>query len=127
MALAASVSTESFAAPNAEAPRAKNIIFMVPDGLGMSYVTATRIFANDPDGDSLYFETLPQIGCQRTHSANGTVTDSAAASALAAGEKFNNGETSCSVGRWLKISRSTSCWAAATAAIPATTARSMDP
>jgi alkaline phosphatase len=75
---------------------AKNVIFMVPDGMGISYVTATRIFVNGPDGDPLHFETLPQIGYQRTHSANSTVTDSAAAaSAWAAGDKFLNGEISC--------------------------------
>lgn len=75
---------------------AKNIIFMVPDGMGLSNVTATRIFLNGPHGDRLSFEKLPTIGYQSTHSADSTVTDSAAAaSAWAAGEKFNNGEISC--------------------------------
>jgi alkaline phosphatase len=78
---------------------AKNIIFMVPDGMGLSNVTAARIFKNGPNGDPLYLETLPKIGYQRTHSANSTVTDSAAAaSAWATGEKFNNGEVSCHTG-----------------------------
>ncbi len=76
--------------------KAKNIIFMVPDGQGLSNVTAARIFKNGPDGDPLYQETLDNIGYQRTHSANSTVTDSAAAaSAWAVGEKFLNGEISC--------------------------------
>ncbi len=76
--------------------KAKNIIFMVPDGLGLSNVTAARIFKNGPDGDPLYLETLPKIGYQRTHAKNSTVTDSAAAaSAWACGEKFNNNEVSC--------------------------------
>lgn len=75
---------------------AKNIIFMVPDGMGLSNVTATRIYLNGPNGDRLSFEKLPTIGYQSTHSANSTVTDSAAAaSAWATGEKFNNGEISC--------------------------------
>lgn len=75
---------------------AKNIIFMVPDGMGLSNVTATRIFLNGPAGARLSFETLPSIGYQSTHSANSTVTDSAAAaSAWAVGDKFNNGEISC--------------------------------
>jgi len=75
--------------------KAKNIIFMVPDGMGLSNVTAARIFKNGPDGDPLYLETLPQIGYQRTHSKNSTVTDSAAAAAAwACGEKFNNNEVS---------------------------------
>jgi alkaline phosphatase len=76
--------------------KAKNIIFMVPDGQGLSNVTAARIFNNGPDGGPLYQETLENIGYQRTHSANSTVTDSAAAaSAWAVGEKFVNGEISC--------------------------------
>ena len=76
--------------------KAKNIIFMVPDGMGIADVTSARIFKNGPDGDPLELETLPKIGYQRTHSRNSTVTDSAAAaSAWASGEKFNNGEISC--------------------------------
>ncbi|HIJ79212.1 MAG: alkaline phosphatase [Desulfobulbaceae bacterium] len=76
--------------------KARNIIVMVPDGMGLADVTAARIAKNGPDGDRLNFERLPVIGYQRTHSANSTVTDSAAAaSAWAAGQKFNNGEISC--------------------------------
>ncbi len=79
---------------NADAP--KNVIFMVPDGMGLSNVTAARIYQNGPNGASLTFEQLPFIGYQRTHSKNSTVTDSAAAaSAWASGDKFNNGEISC--------------------------------
>ncbi|MDD5615170.1 MAG: alkaline phosphatase [Candidatus Methanoperedens sp.] len=71
----------------------KNIIFMVPDGMGLADVTAARIYKNGPDGASLYLETLENIGYQRTYSANSIITDSAAAgSAWACGEKFNNGE-----------------------------------
>ncbi|MEW6427366.1 MAG: alkaline phosphatase [Thermodesulfobacteriota bacterium] len=76
--------------------RAKNIIFMVPDGMGLSDVTAARIFKNGPNGDRLSFETMSTIGYQSTHAANATVTDSSsAAAAWAVGEKFNNGEVSC--------------------------------
>ena len=75
---------------------ARNVIFMVPDGMGLADVTAARILKNGPDGAPLNLETLRTIGYQRTHSANSTVTDSAAAaSAWAAGDKFNNGEISC--------------------------------
>ena len=78
------------------APKAKNIIFMVADGMGLAHVTAARIFKNGPDGESLHLETLPTIGYQRTHSASDSLTDSAAAaSAWASGEKFRNGEISC--------------------------------
>jgi alkaline phosphatase len=76
--------------------RAKNIIFLVPDGMGLAYVTAARCFKNGPDGDPLYLEQFPFIGYQRTHSKNSQVTDSAAAaSAWASGAKYNNGEISC--------------------------------
>lgn len=74
----------------------KHIIFMVPDGMGMACVTAARIFKNGVEGPPLYLETLPQVGLQRTYSANSTITDSAAAaSAWASGEKYRNGEISC--------------------------------
>jgi alkaline phosphatase len=77
-------------------PKARNVILLVPDGMGLSSVTAARIYKNGPNGDPLYLETLPHIGYQRTHSANSSVTDSAAAaSAWASGEKFRNGEISC--------------------------------
>lgn len=79
-----------------KAPKAKNIIFMVPDGMGLSNTTAARIFSNGPNGPRLDFETLGHIGYQSTHSANSTVTDSAAAaSAWASGDKFVNNEISC--------------------------------
>ena len=72
---------------------AKNIIFMVSDGMGLAQVTAARIFKNGPGGAPLALETLERVGYQRTYSKNSTVTDSAAAaSAWACGEKFNNGE-----------------------------------
>ena len=74
----------------------KNIIFMCPDGMGLSNVTAARTYLHGANGDRLSFETLPHIGYQRTSSKNSFVTDSAAAaSAWASGEKFNNGEISC--------------------------------
>ena len=76
--------------------KAKNIIFMVPDGMGISDVTAARVVKNGPDGEPLHFEKLPVIGYQRTHSANSFVTDSAAAAgAWATGDKYKNGEISC--------------------------------
>jgi alkaline phosphatase len=71
----------------------KNIIFMIPDGMGLADVTAARIYKNGPEGAPLNLETLENIGYQRTYSANSIITDSAAAgSAWACGEKFNNGE-----------------------------------
>ncbi|MBU0481909.1 MAG: alkaline phosphatase [Proteobacteria bacterium] len=76
--------------------KAKNIIIMVPDGMGISNVTAARIFKNGPNGERLALESLGVIGHQATHAANSTVTDSAAAAtAWAIGRKANNGEISC--------------------------------
>lgn len=75
--------------------KAKNIIFMVPDGTPQSTITAARIHIYGPGKEHLYLETLAQIGYQSTHSRNSIVTDSAAAaSAWACGQKFNNGEIS---------------------------------
>lgn len=72
---------------------AKNVIIMIPDGMGLFDVTAARIKKNGIAGAPLALETLDHVGYVRTHSANNTVTDSAAAaSAYACGEKFNNGE-----------------------------------
>jgi alkaline phosphatase len=91
--LAALLTTSFIAAGVSRAGTARNIIFMVPDGMGLADVTAARIFKNGPNGAPLSFETLRHIGYQRTHSADSTVTDSAAAaSAWACGEKFNNHE-----------------------------------
>jgi len=72
--------------------RAKNIIFMVADGMGLGDVTAARIFKNGLNGPLLHLE-LSRVGYTRTYAADGVVTDSAAAaSAWACGEKFNRGE-----------------------------------
>ena len=71
----------------------KHIIMMVPDGMGLANVTATRLRLNGPGGAPLHFETLEHIGYQSTYSKTNTVTDSsAAASAFACGEKFVNNE-----------------------------------
>jgi alkaline phosphatase len=71
----------------------KQVIMMVPDGMGLANVTATRLRLNGPNGAPLNFETLEHIGYQRTHSKTNTITDSsAAASAFACGEKFVNNE-----------------------------------
>ena len=76
----------SFNAPSSVGA-AKNIIFMVSDGMGLADVTAARIYKGGEAGPPLALETLPQIGYQRTYAANSTVTDSAAAaSAWATGE-----------------------------------------
>ncbi|SEM75967.1 alkaline phosphatase [Syntrophus gentianae] len=73
--------------------RAKNIILLVPDGMGLADVTAARLSKYGGNPLPLSFETLEHIGYQRTAPAGGIITDSAAAaSAWACGEKFANGE-----------------------------------
>ena len=52
---------------------------VVPDGMGLADVTATRIHKNGLDGAPLSFETLKHIGYQRTYALDSTITDSAAA------------------------------------------------
>ena len=82
------------AAPAASAtpPRARNVIVMVGDGMGFSFVTAARLAKGGVDGPPLALETLERFGYQRTYSANGVIADSAAtASAWACGAKFQNG------------------------------------
>ncbi len=85
----------------------KQVIIMVPDGMGLADVTATRILLNcgtvpgeplagcdeGPGGPPLNLETLEHVGYLRTYSKTNTITDSsAAASAFACGEKFVNNE-----------------------------------
>ena len=71
----------------------KHVIIMVADGMGLADVTAARIKKNGISGPPLHFETLEEIGYQRSYSEKNTVTDSAAAaSAWACGEKFTNDE-----------------------------------
>jgi alkaline phosphatase len=75
--------------------KAKNLIFMVPDGMGLADVVAARIYKYGVGNDRLALETLKVIGYQSTYSKNSIVTDSAAAaSAWACGQKFNNLEIS---------------------------------
>jgi alkaline phosphatase len=93
LALVVAVFAAPYHAHAMGAHHAKNIIFMVPDGMGLSNVTAARIYWNGIDGRPLDLETLDHVGYQRTYSRNQTITDSApAASAWACGEKFNDGE-----------------------------------
>jgi alkaline phosphatase len=81
------------AAAGDRTPGAKNVIFMVADGMGLATVTAARLYKYGPGGGRLAFEELPVIGYQSTYAANSIITDSAAAaSAWACGRKFANGE-----------------------------------
>lgn len=86
------------AALNAVDQRAKNIIFLVGDGMGINTLTAARIFAVGEDGE-LAIDRLPESAYVKTFSNNAQVTDSAAAmSAYMTGVKHDNRVISMSFG-----------------------------
>ena len=69
----------------------RNVIFCIGDGMGFEKVKAAGLYANGEAG-TLSFEVFPYQGEVTTHSANSSMTDSAAAAtALATGFKVNNG------------------------------------
>jgi alkaline phosphatase len=76
--------------------RAKNVILFVGDGMGVSTVTASRIYEGqsrgvDGESNSLAFERLPYGALSKTYSHDTQVTDSAAGiSALTTGVKTRN-------------------------------------
>lgn len=75
------LATSSYAAP-----RPKNVIFVVGDGMGPAHVTAARWLL----GDKLQLLRMPHTALMSTECADEAVTDSAAAaSAFATGEKTN--------------------------------------
>lgn len=75
--------------------RAKNVILFVGDGMGISTVTAARIFEGqqkgiDGEGNQLAFEKLPYVALSKTYSANQQVPDSAPTmTAMVTGVKTN--------------------------------------
>ncbi|MHA7898413.1 MAG: alkaline phosphatase [Henriciella sp.] len=79
------------------APKAKNVILFVGDGMGISTITAGRIYAGQKrglDGESykLAMETLPHMALSRTYSHDFQVSDSAStATAMVAGVKTRSG------------------------------------
>lgn len=77
----------SFTLKKKQDPPARNIIFMIGDGMGLAQVSA----AYTVNHGQLYMTRTPVVGLQLTHSADRYNTDSgAAATALACGVKTNN-------------------------------------
>ncbi|MFD1955483.1 alkaline phosphatase [Paenibacillus thailandensis] len=77
---------------NAENGKAKNVIFMIPDGFSAAYATNYRLFK----GEETLLDSM-LVGMHRTYSASSEITDSAAAgTAFATGVKTNNGMISTS-------------------------------
>ncbi len=81
--------------PSAE--RARNVIIFIGDGMGVSTVTAARIYAGQrlgQDGESynLTLDTFPHTALSRTYGNDAQISDSApTATALLSGVKTNEG------------------------------------
>lgn len=77
--------------------RKRNVILFLGDGMGVSTVTAARIFAGQLKGDSgeenlLSFETFPHVALIKTYNTDRQVPDSAGTmSAIVTGEKTRAG------------------------------------
>lgn len=95
---AASLAAAKKTVPNVR--RAKNVILFVGDGMGISTITAARIFEGQQKGvdgerNKLAFEKLPYVALSKTYSANQQTSDSAPTmTAMVAGVKTNDGELS---------------------------------
>jgi alkaline phosphatase len=77
-------------APTGAAVAPKNILFFLGDGMGMTTMTAARIYQVGEDGE-LTMDTLPETAFIKTYSANSQVTDSAPSmAAYMTGVKMNN-------------------------------------
>ena len=75
----------------------KNVIFMIGDGMGPEQVRAASFYESG-EPNKISFQSFPFTGEVTTKSANNAVTDSAAAgTALATGNKVNNGVISMAI------------------------------
>ncbi len=77
--------------------RAKNVIFLIGDGMGIAHRTAARIMAKGvAQGKTrglLAMDTMPYTGMAITHSLNSIVTDSSpGSSCYSSGNKGNNNQ-----------------------------------
>ncbi|MCZ8370956.1 MAG: alkaline phosphatase [Porphyrobacter sp.] len=83
-------------APPAE-PKAKNVILFIGDGMGISTITAARIYDGQKRGETgeenqLSFEKFPNVALVKTYNTNAQVPDSAGtASAINTGVKTRIG------------------------------------
>jgi alkaline phosphatase len=84
------------AAPPPE-PRAKNVILFIGDGMGISTITAARIYEGQKRGETgeenqISFEKFPNVALVKTYNTNAQVPDSAGtASAMNTGLKTRIG------------------------------------
>ncbi len=88
---------EKRAAPPPPEPRAKNVILFIGDGMGISTITAARIYEGQKRGEtgeenSLSFERFPNVALVKTYNTNAQVPDSAGtATAMHSGVKTRIG------------------------------------
>ena len=89
---------------NAQPSRAKNVILFIGDGMGVSTVTAARIFDGQSQGlageeHELVFESFPNVALVKTYNSNQQVPDSAGtASAMMTGQKTRAGVINVAAG-----------------------------
>ncbi|MFO1387895.1 alkaline phosphatase [Cellvibrio sp.] len=82
-----SVTTEPTTTPTT---KPKNVLFFLGDGMGITTLTAARIYSAGEDG-SLTIDTFPETAFVKTYSNDAQVTDSAPSmSAYMTGVKMNN-------------------------------------
>ncbi len=80
-----------------EEPRAKNVILFIGDGMGISTITAARIYAGQKQGQTgeeyvLPFENFQNVALVKTYNTNAQVPDSAGtATAMHSGQKTRIG------------------------------------
>ena len=82
--------------PSAETPRARNVILLIGDGMGVAHRTAARVlskgYAGGKANGTLAMDRLPYNGMLMTSSLNSLITDSApGAHNYSTGNKTNNG------------------------------------
>ncbi|MGC3964013.1 MAG: alkaline phosphatase [Rhodocyclaceae bacterium] len=86
----ASSSSSTTSSASSSTAANKNVIFFLGDGMGITTMTATRIYAVGEDGE-LTMDTLPETAFVHTYSNDGQVTDSAPSmAAYMTGVKMNN-------------------------------------
>ena len=84
------VSSSSESSSSAAPVAKKNVLFFLGDGMGITTLTAMRIFEAGEAG-SITIDTLPETAFVRTYSADGQVTDSAPSmAAYMTGVKMKN-------------------------------------
>jgi alkaline phosphatase len=85
------------AVPAAAEPKAKNVILFIGDGMGISTITAARIYEGQKRGETgeenvLSFERFPNLALVKTYNTNAQVPDSAGtATAMHSGVKTRIG------------------------------------